>query len=249
VAMPYIQYGMQRSLRTRALVAAACRLATCVHVTTWFMETLAYSRRYRIVCFPIGVDVDAFSGGCMPIDGPPWKLLNVGSINRVKDQRTLLDAIAIVRDRGVDVHLDVVGEDTLGGALQEYAKERVPTRVTFHGYRAFDELPAFYRAAHLYVHSSRHEAAGAVFLEAAAAGLPIVSTRVGYASDFDSLPSARRAAHTVRAAHPPALARAIIDTLQDRSLRLQLAATAHAFAQEHDVHWTTQQFEKLYASL
>jgi glycosyltransferase involved in cell wall biosynthesis len=250
VAMPYIGYGMQRTLRTRALVAAACRLATRVHVTTWFMEALAFERGYRAECFPIGIDVDAFAAGSAPREGPPWKLLNVGSLNRVKDHRTLLEAIAIVLERGVDVHLDVVGEDTLDGAVQEYAVKRgLADRATFHGYRAFAELPPFYHAAHLYVHSSRHEAAGAVFLEAAAAGVPIVSTRVGYASDFATLPGPQHAAVAVKPAHPRALARAIIDTLQDAGLRLRMAATAWSFTQQHDVAWTADKLERLYERL
>jgi glycosyltransferase involved in cell wall biosynthesis len=250
VALPYIQYGMQRSLRTRALVAAACRLATHVHVTTWFMEKLAFRHCHRAVCFPFGVDAGAFAGGAgvASVDGPPWKLLNVASINRVKDHRTLIDGVGIALERGADVHLDIVGEDTLGGTLQQYVTARgLSYRVTFHGYRPFDELPAFYHAAHLYVHSSRHEAAGAVFLEAAAAGLPIVSTSVGYASDLGTLPGSTRGAVVVEPAHPRALARAIIETLQDAPLRIQMAATAWSFAQQHDVDWTAGELERLYA--
>ena len=244
VALPYVEYGMQRSLRTRALVAAACRLATRVHVATWFMEELAHGRYGpRVVCIPIGVDVDALAGS-VAREGPPWKLLNVASINRVKDHRTLIDAVARAAGK-LDVRLDIVGEDTLGGTVQDYVtKCGLADRVAFHGYRPFDELPAFYRAAHLYVHSSRHEAAGAVFLEAAAARLPIVSTRVGYASDL-----AQEGARVVETAHPRALARAIVETLRGPQKRVRMAATAHAFAVQHDVDWTARQLETLYASL
>jgi glycosyltransferase involved in cell wall biosynthesis len=244
VALPEIDYGMQRSLRTRALVAAACRLATRVHVTTRFMEALAAARGHHVVRIPIGVDVQALSGTSARRDGPPWKLLNVGSINRVKDHRTLIDALAMAA-REVDVSLDVIGEDTLGGTLQQYAGDRgVADRVTFRGYVSFDELRAVYGSAHLYVHSSRHEAAGAVFLEAAAAGLPIVSTRVGYAADW-----APDGTVVVEPANPSALAGAIVDTLRDGGLSARLAATARAFADQHDVAWTAAQLETLYASL
>lgn len=243
VALPEIEYGMQRSLRTRTLVAAACGLATRVHVATRFMESLAAARGYRVVRIPIGVAVDAFTGATAPIEGPPWKLLNVASINRVKDHRTLIDAVAIAA-REIDVSLDVVGEDTLDGLIQAQATQPgIAGRVTFHGYRAFDELPAFYRAAHLYVHSSRHDAAAAVFLEAAAAGLPIVSTRVSYAADWSP-----DGAVVVEPANPSALARAIVDTLRDAPLRGRLATTARAFVEAHDVDWTARELAKLYVS-
>jgi glycosyltransferase involved in cell wall biosynthesis len=244
VAIPEIDYGMQRSLRTRALVAAAYRLATRVHVTTKSMEALARARGYRVVQIPFGVDVSALAGVPARNEGPPWGLLNVGSLNRVKDHRTLIDAIAIAA-REIDVSLDIVGEDTLGGSIQRHAQDRnVADRVRFHGYVPFDELSAFYGGAHLYVHSSRHEAAGAVFLEAAASALPIVSARVGYAADWTPA-----GAVVVDPANPSALGRAIVDTLTDAASRARLAATAYAFSMKHDVDWTATELEELYASL
>jgi glycosyltransferase involved in cell wall biosynthesis len=244
VAAPDIGYGMQRSLRTRALVATACRLATQVHVATGFMESLAKARGHRVICIPLGVNLDSSTPRSAIASGPPWKLLNVASINPVKDHKTLLEALAVVA-RDHDVHLDIVGEDTLSGSMQAYARQlALADRITFHGYRPFDELQTFYHDAHLYVHASRHEAAGAVFMEAAAHGLPIVSTRVGYASDW-----APEGALIVEPANATALALAIAATLQDERRRAHLAATARAFAVTHDADWTAGELERLYASL
>ena len=238
-----IDYGMQRSLRARLLVATACRLATRVHVSTRFMQSLAEQRGYRVERIPIGVDVTAFAAGTR-VDGPPWKLLNVASLNRVKDHTTLLEAVAIAA-RDVDIRLDVVGEDTLDGAMQRYARElQIADRVAFHGYLPNAELPPLYQAAHLYVHSARHEAAAVVFLEAAASGLPIVSTRVAYAADW-----APDGAVAVPPRDARALARAIVGTLRDAPLRARLAATARAFTQQHDVDWTARERGALYGWL
>jgi glycosyltransferase involved in cell wall biosynthesis len=147
--------------------------------------------------------------------------------------------------REVDVHLDLVGEDTLGGSVQAYAaRVGVAKRVTFHGYHTFDQLPGFYQAAHLYVQSSRHEAAGAAVLEAAASGVPIVGTRVGYVADW-----AGERALAVEPGDPNALAAAAVATLRNQELRARLSASARDFAATHDVAWTASQFEQLYASL
>ena len=44
----------------------------------------------------------------------------MASLSRVKNQRLLIDAFRIVREK-VDAHLDLVGEDTLNGELQQHA--------------------------------------------------------------------------------------------------------------------------------
>src|SRR4029077_404525 len=111
---------------------------------------------------PLGIDTHAFLPAASDRDHmhPPWRLLRVASLNRVKDYQTLLQALTRIVDRGVDVHLDVVGEDTLGGAVQALAHTlRLDSRVTFLGFQPTDQLAAIYRRAHLHVASSRHEAA------------------------------------------------------------------------------------------
>jgi glycosyltransferase involved in cell wall biosynthesis len=243
-ALDDIGYGMQRTILGRSLVAAACRCASAVHVTTDYMARLAAEHGYVVSHIPIGTDVAALHPPIARPEGPPWKLLQVASLNRVKDHATLIDALAIVA-RDVDVHLDLVGEDTLNGSLQAHAVDvGVAGRIGFHGYRVFDELPIFYRAAHMYVQSSRHEAAGAAVMEAAASGVPIVGTRVGYVADWDG-----ERAVAVEPGDAAALAGAIVATLRNRDLRARLAASARGFAATHDVAWTAVQFEQMYESL
>lgn len=243
-AIDDIGYGLQRTARGRALVGTACFLATRLHVTTRYMERLAAERGYFAARIPMGIDAGAFRGLSRPDEGPQWRLLQVASLNRVKDQTTLLDAVAVA-SRDIDVQLDLVGEDTLGGALQSYAAARgVADRVTFHGFKPFDELPRFHQAAHVYVQSSRHEGAAVAVLEAAAAGLPVIGTRVGYVSDWGS-----NRAVVVDPANPAALARAIVETLRDRERRERMAANARAFAETHDVDWTVRELEELYEGL
>lgn len=168
----------------------------------------------------------------------------MASLNRVKDHATLVEAVAIAA-REIDVRLDLVGEDTLSGAVHAHAARLgIVDRVAFHGFRPSDELPAFYDAAHVYVQASRHEAGGAAILEAAASGLPIVGTSVGYVAEL-----APDAAVAVPRGDAAALARAIVEALRNPDLRSRLATRARAFAVAHDVDWTATQLERLYQSL
>jgi glycosyltransferase involved in cell wall biosynthesis len=208
------------------------------------METRAGAHAPYIARIPLGVDLGAVSSAARNPEGPPWRLLQVASLNRVKDQSTLLEAVALAQ-RSVGIKLDLVGEDTLGGKLQrEAASHGLSGSVTFHGFQPHDAVARFYRSAHLYVQSSRHEGGGISVLEAAAARVPIVGTRVGFVSDFEP-----HAAVAVPPGDAHALADAIVKTLRDPLGRRTISARARQFAEAHDADWSAQQMTALYESL
>ena len=107
-----------------------------------------------------------------------------------------------------------------------------------------DAVMRFYRNAHLYVQSSQHEGGGMSVLEAAAARLPIVGTRVGYVSDLEP-----HAAVAVQPADAHGLADAIVRTLRDAMGRKTISARARQFAETYDADWSAQQLLALYASV
>jgi glycosyltransferase involved in cell wall biosynthesis len=162
-------------------------------------------------------------------------------LNGVKDQFTLLNALQHVEN----AHLDIVGEDTLRGAVASHAARLgVGSRVTFHGFQPTDRLPAFYRRADLFVLASRHEAANVAVLEAAVSGVPLVGTHVGYLADWS-----QERAVTVPPADPVALADAINTLLADHDRRKRLASAARTWALAHDADWTARKFEELYRAV
>ena len=249
VALPDVDvrhrgYGLQLRARHRLAVAAAARLATRVTVCSGYQARLAEAHGIAATVVPIGVDGRLFPSR-ERIDGPPWRLLHVASQNPVKDHTTLLHAIERLISRSVDIHLDLVGEDTMQGATAALARGlNLTTRVTFHGFQPSDALPAMYQRAHLFVLSSRHEAANVAVLEAAASGLPTVGTNVGYLADW----SPDRAI-AVTPGDSVALADAVAGLLADAPARRRLAAAAREWTLAHDADWSARQFEHLYAEI
>lgn len=246
VSLPDIGYGSQRTWRGRRRVREACRLATRVHVCSRYMARLASAHGVRPVVIPIGTDHPAPEepGGGAPKPRAEYRLVQAASLSRVKNQRLLIEALARLAPR-LNVHLDLVGEDTLGGELQALAAARgVAGRVTFHGFLPNDALGQLYRRAHLYVQASRHEASGVSVLEAAAWGLPTVGARVGYVSDL-----APDAATAIDEPTPDALAGAIEGALADADHRARLGAAARAFARAHDADWTAGAMDRFYRAL
>lgn len=257
VSIPVIDYGSQRTARGRTAIKEACG-ATRIHVCTRFMADKAAQHGVQPAVIPLTTVTSspaATADGAEQAelkfrppgrvrvggDGGPLKLLQVASLSRVKNQQMLIDALAIVR-QSVDARLDLVGEDTLGGELQRRAGEKgVGEHVRFLGFVPQDRLAATFADADLYVQSSLHEAAGVSVLEAAASGLPIVGTRVGYVADW-----APDRALAIDTGDPSALAQAILTLHGDPLRAREMAARAQSWALEHHAGWVADRFTLLY---
>jgi len=257
VSLTAIRYGSQRTMRGRARVREACRLAGRVHVCTDYMRGLAARHDVEAVVIPLGITnedsavvsdtvviLPGADGGSRPQPSGGLRLLQVASLSDVKNQAALIEAVALMA-RDLDVHLDLAGEDTLAGALQAYARDLgVAERVVFHGYVANDQLAPLFANTDLYVQSSRHEAAAVSVLEAASAGVPVVGTRVGYVADWSE-----DKAVAIDGATPQALVSAIKSLHGDRLRANVMAASAQSWARAHDADWTAEQFDRLYQEL
>ncbi len=107
---------------------------------------------------------------------------SVGRLTEQKGLIYLLEAMALVRQRLPEARLLVVGDSQDG--RDEYKRQILELRnhlglseaVIFTGVR--DDVPDIMAAADLFVMASLWEGFGLVFLEAMAAGKPVVATRV-----------------------------------------------------------------------
>ncbi len=105
----------------------------------------------------------------------------VGIVARLTEQKghtTLLDAMTTVQRQIPDVQCVVIGDGELRVALQRQAERlNLTSHTHFLGYRC--DARALMSDFNLFVHPSRWEGFGLVFLEAMAASLPIVATQAG----------------------------------------------------------------------
>ncbi|MEO6325020.1 MAG: glycosyltransferase [Thermoanaerobaculia bacterium] len=245
VSLPSIGYGGASTLPRRLLVQRTLARADRLSAASEEMRQSVQALGLPCELVPLGADAALFHADVARPEGPPWRLVHVADLNPVKDQPTLLRALRWVVDREASVHLDVLGQDTLGGAIQSLAAElRLQGHVTFHGRRTVGQLVPFYRGAHLLVHSSLHEAGPLVVLEAALAGLPAVGTAVGTLADL-----APERAVAVPPGDAEALGAAILSLLRDAPRRRALARRAQQWALAHDADFTARRFEEIYREL
>jgi glycosyltransferase involved in cell wall biosynthesis len=245
-ALDDIGYGGARGLVTRQRERWTLRRASAVTAASaQILEQIA-ALGVAASRVPLGVDLAAW-----PIRPPaarqasePARLIHVASLNLVKDQVTLLRAMAALAAAGVDFRLDVVGEDTLGGAIQSFARKLdLESKVSFHGYMTQRRLHPLMTRAHVNLVSSRHEAGPVVVLEAAVAGVPTVGTAVGHLTEWSP-----DAALAVPIGDSAALAAGVVSLLDDETLRRRLAHEAQRRACEQDASYTATSFERLYRS-
>ena len=247
VSMPEIAYGGRLKWYGRLREAYNLRAATAVTAaSTPVIEKLA-ELGVAAQRIPLGVDLTAWP----PRDpvqrdqGRPARLIHVASLNLVKDQATLLRALASLMRSGVNFEMKVVGEDTLHGEMQAMTLELgLSERVRFLGFLPQRQLRPLVEAADLMVLSSRHEAGPLAMLEAAVAGVPTVGTAVGHIHEWS--PAAAASVPVGDWAH---LAKTIGQLLEDEDLRLRIAREALQRAVREDADYTADCFQALYARL
>ena len=84
-----------------------------------------------------------------------------------------------------NIHFLSIGAGPDKEMLESLAKKlSVFERVHFHPYVLIDELPQYVKACDIFIRPSRSEGMGNSFIEAFAAGLPVIATQVGGIADF-----------------------------------------------------------------
>jgi glycosyltransferase involved in cell wall biosynthesis len=245
VWLPTIHYGGMRTLLSRITMSATLRIASAVSAPSMYVMRSATAIRPDIQWVPTGVDTTIFRGPIKRTCGAPWRLVHVAGLNEVKNQEMLLRAVQQVADVYPHIVLDCIGVDALNGRIQALARYLgIADIVRFHGVLTVDEIVPFYQKAHLFVQSSLHESMGAAVLEASAAGVPTVGTNVGIVAEM-----APRAAVAVPVGDAGALAKAIVELLENSPRRESLALAAQDFARAYSADWTVAQFDELYRRL
>jgi glycosyltransferase involved in cell wall biosynthesis len=105
--------------------------------------------------------------------------------SRLVEKNGIADVISALTLLPENVRFIVCGEGPLLNELQQQAKDLgVRERVVFLGNMSREALPAYLHASDIFIRPSLSEGLGSSFLEAMAAGLPVIATPVGGIPDF-----------------------------------------------------------------
>jgi glycosyltransferase involved in cell wall biosynthesis len=152
----------------------------------------------------------------------------LGRLQPWKGQDRFLQAVALLRERGLDVHGLIVGGDSFN-LSPEYAASLEPLarrlglaeRVTITGY--VEEPWPYLRAMDIFINASEAEPFGIAILEAMAAGVPVVAVGDGGPAEIIE---PQQTGVLVDSGSPESLADGAAPLIEDSALRARLSAAA-----------------------
>jgi glycosyltransferase involved in cell wall biosynthesis len=178
-------------------------------------------------------------------------VLLVGSVGRliaVKDFTTAISAIKQLNERGMDVHLVIVGDGPERSHLQSLVESSQVVRGRVHLVGEQTDVGSWLAALDVYVNTSTSEGMSQSILEAMAAGLPMVVTDVGQSAPLVNGQSP--CGLVVAPSNSGMLADAIANLLTDGTRRNSFAKNALLrHVSRYSVGGMVREYETLYLKL
>jgi glycosyltransferase involved in cell wall biosynthesis len=175
-----------KGLLSRKMNAAAF-VVTCTDANRQHLEAVGTSTPVHVMYHGLNADFARLLDTASPVPRPDrLRIISVGRLVEKKGFDVLVDAIARLTERGVDVTVAIAGEDGGHAATvrQRIAAAGLDDRIEFLGTMSQAELFDEYRRSSLFALACRitddgdRDGIPNVLVEAMAAGLPVISTAV-----------------------------------------------------------------------
>lgn len=166
--------------------------AFAVTITAQLMEEvqdrLAGALPDRVVIQPLGVDTEVLRRDAPyvpPSHGKPIKVFSCGRLTETKGHQDLMQAMRLLLDQGVDVRLEIAGEDDVGGSgyrrvLEKQLKDlHLRDHVKLLGAISAEIVRDKLMESHIFALAAWQEPLGMAYMEAMACGVPTIGTEAG----------------------------------------------------------------------
>jgi len=178
--LPYYLYDLitlKKIVKKADIVVAATKQE--------YKEALEFGvKKENLRTIPVGINIKDYEPAKK--DSSVINLLFVGRIARNRNLEPIIKAMKLLKD----VKLTIVGgeakssETSKTGYVDELKNLAKGLNIEFTGPKYGKELISYYKESDIFVYTSFYENFGQTILEAGAAGLPVISTKVGVANDI-----------------------------------------------------------------
>lgn len=227
-----VHFLESRRLQRLKLIVANSRFTAEAIAKTYPNTTTKVRHCYKSVAIARYQQIREHREAAPPDPDQPV-ILFVGSNMHRKGVPDLIKAAPGVIKQYPKAKFVIVGNDKAVGGLEALCSDlEVGQNFEFVGWRSQEDLLGFYLRATIFVMPSLTEALGVTFLEAMAAGVPVIGTEVGGIPEiiqhgFNGM--------LVPVGSPASITEAINQLLADESLRKRLADNAGATLSKFDV--------------
>jgi glycosyltransferase involved in cell wall biosynthesis len=172
----YDTLGEQLAAKVRAATFVICISDFARSQLMGLVEEAYWAKLYVVHC---GVAPDVFTPLAVRGDGETLRILNVGRLVPVKGHPVLIQALDLLRRRGVDAHLTIVGDGPTRGELEELiARSGLSSHAKLAGAVGQDEILGLYQSSDVFCLSSFAEGVPVVLMEAMAQEIPVVAPAI-----------------------------------------------------------------------
>jgi glycosyltransferase involved in cell wall biosynthesis len=167
---PLLTYGFRHAYKVQAISS---------FLADWARQ-MGYQRNVEVI--PNGVDIAKFENPGVKAKSDQVTLVTA---SRLVEKNGIADVIEAMKFLPENVKFAILGGGPLEKMLKTRARElKVDNRVEFKGEVSHQELPKQLHEGDIFIRPSLSEGMGTAFVEAMAAGLPVIGTPVGGIPDF-----------------------------------------------------------------
>ena len=166
------------------------------------------------------------------------KILSTGILLPHRRFEDLIDAVALLREKGYNASCAIVGEYSHNARLYDALVNRaekagIAEYINFVGRVSDDELKAYYRTSDIFVFPCHLQSWGLAVFEAMASGMPVVVSKTSGASE---ILTHEKTALLVDARAPEHIATAVAHLVDDGNLYNELSKNGREFV-EKNLSW------------
>ena len=166
----------------RTLLRKIFRQVACVNVVSDDLKKIAMRLNVpekKIAVVNVGIDTESFNFKSHHCFSPvsQLKLVNTRCLEPIYDHSTIIDALEILHNKGINYHMTFVGNGSLLKNLTRIVNEKgLNNKISFIGGTSIKQIPRYLHENDIYLSASLSDGASLCLMEAMATGIfPIVS--------------------------------------------------------------------------
>ena len=250
---------LKRFARTfsRGFVRKAECVITPSNKTAKYLKYKCKVKNKPIYVIPTGIDIQPFNKSNFTLEKKN-KLKE--SLGIKKDEKVILFLGRVAEEKSIDILMNampdvfksypnskflIVGDGPSKKALEEQANSLgIKDKVVFTGKIPYNEVPKYYNLGDVFINASITETQGLTFIEAMAAGVPIVAKYAPNLSEF-----IKNGKNGILVRKNSDFKDAIVNVLTNDNLRSTLINNGNTTAKEYSIEQFGDKLEMLYSEI